>query len=272
MAEEFFKSCLLCGSENLSDLKKYSKHYLIQCDNCGFVFSRKKPSLRELHGLYDTYPIHQTISPITLKRYDVLLDYFELFRQTNNLIDVGSGDGYFLEHAKQRGWNVFGTEFSEAKVATNRDKGITMHMGVLDVQNYSPGFFDVIVSIEVLEHINSPLEEISKFQYLLRPGGIVYVTTPNFNSISKLLLRKNWNIVFYPEHLSYYTKKTLRLLFLKSGFYAASLRTTGISFSRVQQSVYEPSRGGEFTMTDEKVRQAAENNFLLRSAKTIING
>ncbi|MBK5285092.1 MAG: hypothetical protein JJE25_06785 [Bacteroidia bacterium] len=62
------------------------------------------------------------------------------------------------------------------------------------------------------------------------------------------------------------------MLFLKSGFYASSLRTTGISFSRVQQSVYEPSRGGEFTMTDEKVRQAAENNFLLRSAKTIING
>src|SRR6185436_15667294 len=107
---------------------------------------------------------------------------------TNNLIDIGSGDGYFPEHAKQHGWNVFGTEFTDAKVEFSRKKGITMHKGVLDVQNYSPGFFDIIISVEVLEHINNPREEIAKFRELLRPGGAVYLTTPNFNSVSKLML------------------------------------------------------------------------------------
>ena len=272
MTEEYFDACLLCGSEKLSALTKYSKHHLVRCVNCSFVFSRKKPSLSELLSIYNYYPIFQTMSPITLNRFDELLDYLEQFRKTNNLIDVGSGDGYFLDRAKLRGWNVFGTEFTDDKVAFSRSKGIAMHKGVLDVKNYSPGFFDVIISIEVLEHINNPLDEIAKFSTLLRQGGAVYLTTPNFNSVSKLLLGENWNIVYYPEHLSYYTSKTLRMLFGKSGFETMKLRTTGISFSRAQQSVNDASRAGEFTATDEKVRQVVEHNPLLSFAKKIING
>ena len=271
MTDENFNACLLCGSEKLSALKKFSKHHLVHCMNCSFVFSKKKPTIGELLAIYDYYPIFQTMSPITLKRFDELLDYLERFRKTNNLIDVGSGDGYFLDRARLRGWNVFGTEFTDDKVAFSRAKGITMHKGVLDVNNYSAGFFDVIISIEVLEHINNPLDEIAKFNILLRQGGAVYLTTPNFNSISKLLLRENWNIVFYPEHLCYYTSKTLRLLFDKSGFRTVKLRTTGISFSRAQQSINDASRAGEFTANDEKVRQAVEHNFLLGMLKTMVN-
>lgn len=271
MAVEYFKACLLCGTEKLSPLKKYERHHLVKCGRCGFVFSRRKPTLPELLSIYDFYPIFQTISPITLKRYDEILNYLDSFRKTNNLIDIGSGDGYFPEHAMKKGWNVYGTEFTDAKVEFSRRKGITMHKGVLDVKNYSPGFFDVIISIEVIEHINNPLEEIAKFRELLRPGGVVYLTTPNFNSVSKFLLGKNWNIVAYPEHLSYYTKKTLKDLFESNGFETGSIITSGVSFSRIQQSTNEKSRSGEFTFTDEKVRAAAEHNFFLRSAKKIIN-
>src|SRR5437762_609417 len=145
-SEEYFSACLLCGSEKMSVLKKYSKHHLVKCRNCGFVFARRKPSLGELLDVYKLYPIYQTISPITLKRYDALFDYFEAYRKTNTLLDVGSGDGYFLERARLRGWNVYGTEFTDDKVAFSRNKGITMHKGVLDVKNYSPDFFDIIIS------------------------------------------------------------------------------------------------------------------------------
>ncbi|HLG36429.1 MAG TPA: class I SAM-dependent methyltransferase [Bacteroidia bacterium] len=271
MAEEYFKACLLCGSENVSPLKKYVRHHLVKCSNCGFVFSRRKPTLQELLSIYDYYPIFQTVSPITLQRFDDILKHLEPFRKTNNLIDIGSGDGYFSERAKQQGWNVYGTEFTDAKVEYSRRKGIIMHKGVLDVKNYSPGFFDVLISIEVIEHINNPREEIAKFSELLRPGGAVYLTTPNFNSVSRHLLGKNWNIVAYPEHLSYYTKKTLKQLFESSGFKTRNIITSGISFSRIQQSTNEKSREGEFTYTDENIRQKVESNFFLRSAKEIIN-
>lgn len=271
MPIKYFNACLLCGSEKMTPVKKYERCFLVKCGRCGFVFVHRQPTLEELHNIYNQYPIFQTISPTTLKRYDEILNYLESFRKTNNLIDIGSGDGYFSEHAMKHGWNVYGTEFTDAKVEFSRRKGITMHKGVLDVKNYSPGFFDVIISIEVIEHINNPLEEIAKFRELLRPGGVVYLTTPNFNSVSKLLLGKNWNIVAYPEHLSYYTKKTLKHLFESNGFETGSIITSGVSFSRIQQSTNEKSREGEFTFTDEKVREATERNFLLRIAKKIIN-
>jgi 2-polyprenyl-3-methyl-5-hydroxy-6-metoxy-1,4-benzoquinol methylase len=271
MAAQYFNTCLLCGSGKLSALDKFSKHHLVRCGNCSFVFSKRNPSLEELLSIYDFYPVFQTVSLITVKRYDELLDRFEKFRKTNNLIDVGSGDGYFLDQARKRGWNVFGTEFTDAKVEFSRKKGIVMHKGVLNVKNYSPASFDVLLSIEVIEHLNNPREEVAKFNTLLRPGGIVYLTTPNYNSVSKLLLSEKWNIVHYPEHLSYFTAKTIARLFKDSGFNVAQINSSGISFSRAQQSINAPARADEFSMTDEKVRAAIEGNFFLRAAKKSVN-
>jgi 2-polyprenyl-3-methyl-5-hydroxy-6-metoxy-1,4-benzoquinol methylase len=268
---EYFHTCILCNSEKISPLKKFSSHHLVRCANCGFVFCNRKPTIEELMSIYGYYPIFQEVSPITLKRYDEVLNSLQKFRMTGNLIDIGCGDGYFAERAMKHGWNVFGTEFTDAKVEFNRRKGISMHKGVLDVKNYSPGYFDVIISIEVIEHINNPQEEVVKFSQLLRKGGAVYLTTPNFNSVSKLLLGMNWNIVSFPEHLSYYTQKTLKHLFKRHGFNTESLKSSGISFSRIQQSTNEKSRADEFTYTDETVRQKVESNFFLKVAKGVVN-
>ena len=59
--------------------------------------------------------------------------------------------------------------------------------------------------------------------------------------------------------------------YFNSGFDPVSVRSSGISLSRAQQSVNEASRVDEFTMTDEKVRQVVEHNFFLNLAKKIVN-
>ena len=271
MAEEYLKACPLCSSEKFVPLSAYAKHHLMRCRNCGFVFSRKIPELKVLVDKYDSYKIQQTLSSVTAIRYREMLDYFELFRKTGNIIDVGCGDGYLLCMAKERGWNVYGTEFTESKVAFCTSKGINMKQGPLELKNYSLGFFDVVISIEVIEHINTPCDEVGNFNSLLRNGGIAYITTPNFNSVSRLFLKEKWNVVAYPAHLCYFTRKTLCRLFNSSGFGTISVRTTGISFSRAQQSVTAVPKWDDIKITDEKVRQAIEHNFLLRAVKKIIN-
>ena len=147
-----------------------------------------------------------------------------------------------------------------------------MAQGILDPKNYAPDFFDVIVSIEVIEHINNPKEEIQNFGTILRHGGVVYLTTPNFNSISRIILKEKWNVLGYPEHLCYYTPGTITRLFNDHHFKKLSMETTGISVTRMKSSLSGSHETGiASTSTDEKLRRTLESNFILRAMKSLAN-
>ena len=131
--------------------------------------------------------------------------------------------------------------------------------------------YDVITSFEVIEHINNPQEEIESIYSLIRKGGLVYVTTPNFNSINRLFLRSKYNVIGYPEHLTYYTSKTLSKLFLKNNF-KSKIKTTGLSISRIKTSIgYSQKKIISFDSDDEKIRVLAEKRIFLKLMKKILN-
>ena len=268
---QMFSKCLICDSGSLVDLVGYEKDYLVRCKNCSFVFSKAVATYEDLQTEYlSTYTRSDDISPITLSRYPGLLDHFEKYRANNNIIDVGAGNGHFIKAAKDRGWNVFGTEFDERAVKICEDKGIIMHSGKLDVNNYKPGFFDVITSFEVIEHINNPQEEIASFNKILRVGGVTYITTPNVNSISRYFLKGKWTVFNYPEHLSYYSPGTLNRVFTQSGFKNVSLNTTGINYDRFVKSLQVKSRIVNSYNT-ETIRENSERKMLWKFAKKFIN-
>ncbi|MBL7884487.1 MAG: methyltransferase domain-containing protein [Bacteroidia bacterium] len=267
-----FETCTICNSRKLVSIKTFSHAYLVKCTNCNFIFSHKKATIEELTKHYTNYPRYDSLSPITEKRYNELLDQFEPFRKTNNMIDLGCSNGLFLECAKKRGWNVHGTEFAEECINACKKKGIVIYKSDQLPKDLLAQKFDVVTSFEVIEHINTPNEEIELIKSLLRSGGVFYFTTPNFNSISKYLLKEKWNIVEYPEHLSYFTPKTINYLLKKHGFKKSFISTTGISLSRFKQSIgkSEESRTTN-NNTDEILRDKLENNGFLFKIKQMIN-
>lgn len=270
---EKHKKCLLCNSTKLKKLDKYAKDHLVKCRSCGFVFCEPIPTDEELTTFYNRYPYILDISPISFKRYGEILDRMEPFRKTNNLLDIGCGSGHFLEVAKARGWNVWGTEFTDKAIAISEGKGITFHKGRLDAANYEPELFDVVTSFEVIEHINNPKEDMTEVKKILRKGGLFYVTTPNFNSVSRLMLGAKWNCIIYPEHLSYYTSKTLRRFLKSQGFIRKEIQTTGISLKRFKQSTRDAATPAKtYNNFDEELREKIETKLSLQILKTIING
>ena len=270
--EGYHNSCLICSSNSLVLMPGYENAHLCECKNCGFVFSKKIPTESELEEHYQGYGRNDYLSPITIKRYNELLDSFEKYRKTGKLIDVGCGIGYFLEEASKRGWEVYGTEYTDEAVEICRNKGITIHKGKLDTENYNPEMFDVITSFEVIEHINNPVEEVTNFNTILRKGGLVYITTPNFNSLLRYRLKSAYNVICYPEHLSYYTPRTLRKLFVSNGFKKVKIETTGISLTRLKTS--KGTSDQEFiseTSDDEKMRNQIESKWYLQFIKKTLN-
>ncbi len=266
------KNCILCNSDKLIDLKGFEKAYLCKCISCSLVFSKRIASKEELYDYYKNYGINTYLSPLTIKRYNALLDKFEPYRKTNKILDIGCGIGFFLDEAKKRGWEVYGTELSEKTAEICNQKGITIALGPLNAKNYDPESFDIITSFEVIEHINNPKIELKNLNEIVRAGGLVYITTPNFDSLLRHKLKSSYNIISYPEHLTYYTAKTLTGAFKTHGFKKLKIETTGISLTR-----YRTSKGTSTqkiisaNSDDEKLRIKMDTEWYLKIGKNIIN-
>ena len=274
MENKKHSSCLICDTNNLIKLKSYSNNFLVKCKNCGLVFCEPIPTIDELNKYYKIYAYENNFySPITKQRYIELLKTFEPYRKNNKILDVGCGNGFFLETAKEEGWEVYGTEFSEKAIEVLKEKAIKSFKGELKQENFKVQMFDVITSFEVIEHINNPKEEIPKFYNLLRTGGLLYITTPNFNSISRNLLKEKWNIIGYPEHLTYYTPKTLKRLLVKNNFKKIKIKTSGFSISRFKQSKNNNiSKTNKSVITsDEKLREKLTKKGFMFYFVNIIN-
>jgi len=263
-------NCIICNNAELREINKYKNNYLVKCSKCGFVFCSSVPTMDELVTHYENYKRDNVLSPITVKRYNKLLDIFEKYRSNNNLLDIGCGDGHFLSIAQKRGWNVYGTEFTDEAVSVCQYKKIIVHKGKLNPLNYLNMKFDVVTSFEVIEHINNPLEEINNIKTILRKRGAFYLTTPNFNSISRYVLKENWHIIEYPEHLSYYTNSTIKRLLTQSGFKKKFLHTHGINnFLCKGRKKSNPILSNKEIETN--FRKTIEGSFFLRVMKSILN-
>lgn len=269
---QFHNECINCKSKNFKKMPGYEHAFLVKCIECSLVFTSKIPTTVELNLHYGNYPRYHQLSPITEKRYNELLDSFEPFRSTNNLIDLGCSNGLFLECAKKRGWNVYGTEYDPQCIEIGKQKEITIYKSDQLPDELFQIKFDVVTSFEVIEHINTPNEEMIFINKLLRTGGVTYITTPNFNSISRFYLRNNWNVIEFPEHLTYYTANTLNKLLVRHGYKKISMLTTGIAVSRLRKSLgkAEPTTLEEKN-TDEKLREKIEKGGPLSWMKKIIN-
>jgi len=270
-------SCINCTSIALQRVNPVKKIVLLKCTNCKLVFSKITPNEDELLKFYLKYPEYGLISPITFSRYNRLLDEFQKYRNTNNILDVGCGNGFFLDEAKKRGWNVFGSEFYDRSIEICKGKGIEMVKGRFTSQSFPSIQFDVITSFEVLEHTHTPKEEIQDIYSCLRPGGLVYITTPNFDSLSRYLLGDKWSVISYPEHLSYFSTYSIRYLFEKTGFKTILVQTTGMSIARIIDGLKtkflksSPSFANTKPNLDQSLRNNIETNRLLSLLKSFIN-
>ena len=255
-------------------MERYQDSHLCKCGSCGFIFSKEIPNNESLVSYYDEqYDRTSYFSPITKKRYDELLEMFEPFRKTNKILDIGCGYGFFSHVAKKKGWEVYGVEVSEEASKNCEVKGINMFQGSITDADFDPEMFDIIISIEVIEHVNTPNTFVQQSNKFLRKGGGMYVTTPNFNSYLRYKLKEKYDVIDYPTHLCYFTSKTFRNVFESNGFETKFIKTTGMSVTRVKTSKGKSNQ--EFvseTSDDEMLRYKIERNAFLRGTKKVING
>lgn len=136
----------------------------------------------------------------------------------NRLLDIGCGNGEFLMGARARGWQVHGVDPDENALLHARAAGVPVTHGNFESVVLPESSFDAITCQQVIEHVHSPARFLRKLHSWLKPGGSLWLGTPNFDSRLRKQFGADWHPLHPPQHLTLFTPGALRTLLLQAGF------------------------------------------------------
>lgn len=215
---------------------------VIECEQCGFKHILPIPSPAELKKVYEE-EYYSTEKPDYFKNYeedgewwnlsyDDRFDVFEanLSPDCRRILDVGSGPGFFLRRAKERGWQALGIEPSRQAAEYSKSLGLDIREEFLAAETQGLGQFDAVHMSAVLEHIPDPLGMLRIAHGLLSPGGMICVVVPNDYNPFQTALRstcgyKPWWLA-PPHHLNYFSPTSLKGALGRAGFEVVKLSST----------------------------------------------
>ena len=135
------------------------------------------------------------------------------------LLDVGCGSGTYLKLMRDLGWQVRGVELDEGAVATARKARLDVRQGTMDdLDPELDGTFDVVTVGHVIEHTHDPIAALRAARSVLKPGGTLWIGTPNRGSFGARLFGSSWRALEPPRHLVVFTGSALTLALHRAGF------------------------------------------------------
>lgn len=279
--DEVYSACPACGASELRPLPAYRAAHLVRCERCHLTFAARRPTEQELEAHYSGYGDWPD-SALTRQRYREVLAGFECYRSAGRIFDMGCGAGYFLEEAAAAGWEPHGSTVGELSVEMCRAKGLDVLNAAEAAAAIPDGHFDVATAFEVVEHLRDPVAEAQLLARVVRSGGLLYCTTPNFASLSRRVLRADWRVIAYPEHLIYFTAETLKGWLEPFGFRAMRVESTGLSPGELRRALRAwrtgsipnatPGGAGAVRGLDDRLREASESGHLMPMLKSTLNG
>ena len=136
----------------------------------------------------------------------------------DQLLDVGCGSGDFLELASACGWKACGLDPDPLAAAQARQRGLPVLNGGLQLLSDQEARFDVITLSHVIEHAHRPLHMLRDCHRLLKPGGLLWLETPNVGSYGHRRFGPDWRGLETPRHLTVFSWQGLLLVLRAAGF------------------------------------------------------
>jgi len=157
----------------------------------------------------------------------VRLDEIESFQSPGKLIDLGCGPGVLLDSARARGWEVTGVDLSSFAVEiAHAYYNLSIVEGEFLDTGFSSDHFDVVTMDDYLEHTTNPRGVIVEAARILRPGGLVTISTPNPASYTARLMGRQWFHYKQEEHFYFFSPASLRRILGELDFEVLSVRAS----------------------------------------------
>src|SRR3989339_185208 len=230
-------SCTLCQSTHLTVIRKKLRYDIerdvLRCEQCDYVFLR--PLEEKEKDFYEEKTYRNTYGPDLTKKsnsqeiFDTYFPYQKqiisciepLLRPDMRVLDVGCSTGHFLAALKGKVNVRVGLELSQDAVDFIRAHlDFPVYGDPIEEAAIAEGPFDLITSLQVVEHVKDPVAFLRAIGTHLKPGGYLYLEVPNLHDI----LLDHYHIPGYADfyfrepHISYFTKNTFQDAIDKAGF------------------------------------------------------
>ena len=226
--------CPICGCSDLLQIlqgrvdKEFGfavpglKYYQCLRSLCRHVHAAPTPRDEVIRTLYKEYTTHEAYRPKGVGRLFAVHNNRKRVRQKKFLLDLchgntgirildyGCGNGILLKELADLGFtDLTGYDFDHKAVSVVRSLGFRCHS---DPENIKPSTIEVIFLNHVLEHVPRPKQLISHLIELTTPGGIIYIRTPNGQSLLARICGANWRGWETPRHLNVFSCASLKSL------------------------------------------------------------
>ncbi|MFH1783734.1 MAG: methyltransferase domain-containing protein [bacterium] len=221
-------SCNLCDNFDSSLAYRVNDIDIVRCKKCGLIY--QNPMQKDVKGLYseDYYDQNYGDKERLSSSARVLIESVSKYVPDNRIkvLEIGSGLGYTLKTARDRGWEVFGTDVSAFAVRYAKEEhGIEIFNGDLDEAGFEDNFFDLVIMSHVLEHLPDPSRFLEKIFHILKKSGVLYIAVPNIDSFKSRMKKEKWHHLQPEHHLYHFSPRTLKKIVLKAGFKIVDMRT-----------------------------------------------
>jgi SAM-dependent methyltransferase len=204
----------------------------VRCKVCEILQLVPMPTLEELQSYYppNYHGFHTMGRGIISSLYRIVYnlrfkEYVSYMGPQGTLLDVGCADATYFDlfNKKFPTAVLSGVEFIDAVASKGRQAGRDVKTGILSDLDDKPQF-DLIIMNNLIEHVLNPIEELCEAHKRLKPGGHVFVETPNFKSWDFYFFKNIWGGLHVPRHTFLFTEISLRKLAEKTGYILVKAR------------------------------------------------
>ncbi len=237
-------TCPVCGRTNCRRRFTRSGYEIFRCAACRHSFVHPVPSPEELRSIYDRSYFERgdkyraragSEDPNAAndrRKLELIAAEREIVGRTEHddeeprLLDVGCARGGFLGRARERGFAVEGVELSQtAADHARKELKLDVSVGTLFDAQFESQSFDVVTMWDVIEHLDDPAACIEEVRRILRPGGIVALSTGDASALAAKLMGRRWHLLTPPQHLWYFERRGLEQLLVDQGFRVVRTRS-----------------------------------------------
>jgi SAM-dependent methyltransferase len=235
------------GPDRLHDLP--GLFYFRRCKQCGVLRQDPRLTWEHLSSYYpQDYPAYTfdagEMNPFLLKKINNYGNikrrrFVEKYQPCGRLLEVGSGTGAFLRELVKSGrWEVVGIEPNqEAAAYTSENLGVSIHHGRFSEVDLKPATYDAIVLWCVLEHLSEPVQDLRYIHSLLKDGGWLFFSMPNYESLEAKVFGPFWSGWDLPRHLYIFPRSILYEILTQIGFGQISKRCISTSYHALGHSL-----------------------------------
>ena len=250
--------CIYCGSSKFKPVcLREDKTLVVHCQECHLESVNPLPTIEAMQenyqkemigndadsGLHSNYILErQKRIKSFSKLYNSRLSLIEsLYPGKGDLLDIGCGAGFFLNSARERGWNCHGLEILPEYIKYAKENFALENIRLESLDEpltYDENTFDVITLWDLIEHLRNPLKSLKQINRVMKAGGLLVIWTPNVKNA--IVLKENWIGYKTLQHLYFFSGDNLNTMLGKVGFKIVSLKTNKAKKGLLESKGFNP--------------------------------